>query len=169
MTSTPPGRQKAENSSPSIALRAKRLKEAATKVQGGSQELASRTSIPYTTLRQYIRGETDIPTDKMVQLAEATGVSVAWLATGKGQMEPFEGDEFRALNDDARRVVKLITFYNEKLRLGLNPDQLGAAWFKIVNTIADREAAGLDKWDPAPMIELMEKEKGPAEPPREPE
>jgi transcriptional regulator with XRE-family HTH domain len=159
---------KSENPPIEVTQRGHRLAEAIEHA-GGYAALSERSGVPESTVRQYAKGLMDMPVQRLVALAEAAGVSVAWLATGKGQMEPFEGDEFRALNEDARRVVKLITFYNEKFRLGLNPDQLGAAWFKIVNTIADREAAGLDKWDPAPMIELMEKEKGPAEPSREPE
>ena len=68
----------------SIRERSDRLKEA-VRLAGNAALVAKRIGMPPPTLNNYLGGR-DMKASGMVALAEACGVSVEWLATGRGEM-----------------------------------------------------------------------------------
>jgi hypothetical protein len=68
--------------------RSLRLK-AAVRAAGGNTRVAQRAGIPLGTLNSYLRGR-DMKAGQLIRLAEATGVSLEWLATGAGSMRAGE-------------------------------------------------------------------------------
>lgn len=67
--------------------------EKVAEVVGGKRELSRRTAIPESQLYRYIRGANTPGVDVIVRLAEAGGVSLEWLASGRGVMAaPPAGD-----------------------------------------------------------------------------
>ncbi|MCG8996541.1 helix-turn-helix transcriptional regulator [Laribacter hongkongensis] len=52
---------------------------------GGPTETSRRTGVTLATLTRWKKGEADPSRTNLVRLAEASGVSVAWLATGEGR------------------------------------------------------------------------------------
>lgn len=68
------------------ASAADRLKFA-VRAAGGSKVVADRSGVPLTTLGTYTRGG-EMKLSNLRQLADATGVTVEWLATGRGPMRP---------------------------------------------------------------------------------
>ena len=67
-------------------IRSERLR-AAIRRAGGNAAVAARSGIPKTTLDGYLRGG-EMKLSNVVSLAQATGVRLAWLATGEGPMRP---------------------------------------------------------------------------------
>lgn len=65
-----------------ISKRADRLKEA-VRLGGGAVVVARKIGMPIPTLNNYLAGR-DMKASAMVLLAEGAGVSLDWLATGKG-------------------------------------------------------------------------------------
>ncbi|GAB0119453.1 helix-turn-helix domain-containing protein [Acidisoma sp. 7E03] len=66
-----------------IKLRRNRLRKAVSNA-GGHKAIADRSGIPGRTLSDYLSSR-DMPTSALVALAEACGVTVDWLATGRGE------------------------------------------------------------------------------------
>ncbi|NBJ36590.1 helix-turn-helix domain-containing protein [Serratia fonticola] len=52
------------------------------------RSFARKVGIPYSTFYKYQQGATQPTLDNLILLANAAGVSVEWLATGKGGSEP---------------------------------------------------------------------------------
>ena len=71
-------------SNPELGSRADRLRRA-VKLAGGNLAVARQAGVPLGTLNKYIAGR-ELPADNLVALADACGVSVEWLATGRGEM-----------------------------------------------------------------------------------
>ncbi|MFP4131300.1 MAG: helix-turn-helix domain-containing protein [Thiohalospira sp.] len=65
-----------------------RISEAAETV-GGKKKLAAATGISESHIYRYISGASEPTASRLVRIAQATGFSVAWLATGEG--EPHAG------------------------------------------------------------------------------
>jgi phage repressor protein C with HTH and peptisase S24 domain len=63
-----------------------RLREA-VRSAGGTKAVASISRIPLTTLQGYLSGG-EMKLTNVLALAKATGVSVEWLATGRGSRQP---------------------------------------------------------------------------------
>ncbi len=63
---------------------AERLR-AAIKLAGGATQVAARSRIPYRSLRHHLSGR-DMKRPVLVALADACGVSIEWLAAGRGDM-----------------------------------------------------------------------------------
>ena len=63
---------------------AQRLKQAVEST-GGPSSVSRRSGIPLATLRTYLNGR-DVRLGALVALADACGVTVEWLATGRGPM-----------------------------------------------------------------------------------
>lgn len=78
LTVRPPNRQPAE--------RANRLREA-VHAAGGNQAVSQRSGVPLGTLNNYVAGR-DMKATALIALAEATNVTLDWLATGRGPMRP---------------------------------------------------------------------------------
>ena len=62
-----------------------RVAEAA-RLAGGVVTLATRTGLTRQVIGKYMRGESDPSRERLVALADAAGVSVEWLAAGRGPM-----------------------------------------------------------------------------------
>ena len=73
-----------------IIDRSERLKEA-LKFAGGAAAVARKIGMPMPTLNNYIAGR-DMKASAIVALADGCGVSVEWLATGRGDMSPGRQD-----------------------------------------------------------------------------
>lgn len=56
------------------------------KLAGSGQELANRAQISRRVIGKYLAGESDPSRERLIAMAEAVGVSVEWLATGRGAM-----------------------------------------------------------------------------------
>ena len=69
-------------------LRSQRLKQAID-AAGWNKAVAARAGVPLSTLNAYLAGR-DMPAGNLVALADACGVTVEWLATGRGPMRPGE-------------------------------------------------------------------------------
>ena len=69
-----------------IIDRAERLKEA-LRDAGGAAAVARKIGMPMPTLNNYIAGR-DMKASAVVALADGCGVSVEWLATGRGDIAP---------------------------------------------------------------------------------
>lgn len=69
-----------------------RIREAADLI-GGQLELSRRTGISATSINNYVLGTSDPSRTRLVAIANATGVSAGWLATGEGPMRPEEAHE----------------------------------------------------------------------------
>lgn len=65
---------------------ARRLKDA-IRVAGTVQAIADRSGVPKGTINRYLTGG-EMKAGSLVALADATGVSVEWLATGRGPRQP---------------------------------------------------------------------------------
>ncbi|MQP64740.1 helix-turn-helix domain-containing protein [Niveispirillum sp. SYP-B3756] len=70
----------------SAALRLYDSKNAAAKIAGVSPDQLTR----------YERGASTPPFDVVIRLAAGVGVSLQWLATGEGEMQPHKGDTAQA-------------------------------------------------------------------------
>lgn len=55
---------------------------------GNIEKMAEVASFPRRTLDNYLAGRSEPSVSGLVQLAAAAGVSLEWLATGKGEMRP---------------------------------------------------------------------------------
>lgn len=69
-----------------------RIREAANLI-GGQLELSRRTGISATSINNYVLGTSDPSRTRLVAIANATGVSAGWLATGEGPMRLEEAQE----------------------------------------------------------------------------
>jgi transcriptional regulator with XRE-family HTH domain len=66
--------------------RAARLRQAVKK-GGGNNRVSARSGVPLRTLGNYLKGR-DIQSEALVALADACGVSIEWLATGRDAAAP---------------------------------------------------------------------------------
>jgi len=60
--------------------------EYVTELCGGPSEVARRVGVSNTTLQRWRNGEVDLSTSNLIKLADVAGVTVEWLATGRGSM-----------------------------------------------------------------------------------
>lgn len=98
----PDGLPPAEDADAEIASRADRLRQA-VKNAGGATSVARQLGMPIQTLNNYLAAR-DMKASAMISLAEHTGVSIEWLATGRGPMHTssflassfFDGDLMKA-------------------------------------------------------------------------
>ena len=82
-----------------------RIKVAAAKV-GGLNKLAALIDIPRRTLGDKLAGRTELEVSLLVRIAEATGASVEWLATGNAKVAP-PGDS-DAMADAMATMLKVV-------------------------------------------------------------
>lgn len=66
------------------------------KMAGSGDALSAITGIPRRTLENYLSGESEPKITRVVEIADAVGVYVEWLATGRGPMRKIAED---ALDD----------------------------------------------------------------------
>jgi hypothetical protein len=80
-------REKTDGSIDAVLVeRAERLKDAVRRA-GGTAVVVRATNMPTPTLNNYLSGR-DMKVSALVTLADATNVSVEWLATGRGDRAP---------------------------------------------------------------------------------
>lgn len=80
-----------------VIKRSERLKDAVRRA-GGSAAIVRKTDMPVATLNNYLGGR-DMKVSALVMLADATNVSIEWLATGRGPSaasQPLQSDLFEA-------------------------------------------------------------------------
>jgi len=69
-----------------IVERAARLRQAVG-AAGGNKAVSARSGVPIGTLNNYLGGR-DMKASALIALADATGVTLDWLAAGRGPMRP---------------------------------------------------------------------------------
>lgn len=70
---------------------------------GGIPQLADKTGLSHTVIHKYKNGLSDPSRARLIQLANAAGVSVEWLATG-GTVQGIENKQLSVTSDD---LIKL--------------------------------------------------------------
>ena len=75
-----------QTTNPEAVRRAERLKEA-VKLAGGNLAVATKASVPLSTLNSYLSGR-EMKLSTAVPIAAACNVRLDWLATGDGPMTP---------------------------------------------------------------------------------
>ncbi|HCF58081.1 MAG TPA: hypothetical protein DFS52_08825 [Myxococcales bacterium] len=73
----------------------------AARVAGGAQALAERVGVSRRMIGEYMAGRSDPSRERLVKIADASGVSLEWLAAGRGSMLPGGEQEVRALSINA--------------------------------------------------------------------
>jgi len=118
-----------------------RLRQCA-ELAGSGDALSQKTAIPRRTLETYLTGESEPKASRLVAIAAAAGVSVDWLATGRGERGlgavPALDAEF-----NARIVESVVTVYKE-CGAAISPRDLGRVVAEIHNEIA---LAGLQSFE----------------------
>lgn len=64
----------------------------AAKRAGGGNDLSQKTGIPRSTLETYMTGQSEPQVSRLIEIAKASDVNVAWLATGDGPKTTDESD-----------------------------------------------------------------------------
>ena len=78
------------------------------------KELAARTGLSLKTIENYVKKESSIPSaDKAVIIAQALGVTVEYLVTGK---EIRQAGELYKLNYDVQTITQLVGQLNDEKR-----------------------------------------------------
>ena len=62
-----------------------RIAEAA-RLAGGAQSLADKAGLSRRVVGKYLAGKSDPSRERLVRIADAAGVSIEWLASGRGPM-----------------------------------------------------------------------------------
>lgn len=96
-----------ESDDPAVLERAERLKEA-LKYAGGNAAVARRIGMQIGTLNNYVAGR-DMKAAALVALADGCGVSVEWLATGRGTMHGTKGLGFPGFDT---AMAEPVNFYS---------------------------------------------------------
>ena len=76
------------------------------------QELHDKTGIPYSSLSQYHSGHTAPKSDRIYMLAQAIGVTPAWLCGFDVPMTEDEEQEKFYIDDEARQIAEFL-YHNE--------------------------------------------------------
>ena len=69
--------------------------------RGDVPQLAAKTGVSVTTVRQWVRGEAVPGLDNLLATANALGVSVGWLSTGEGE----KASEFPSIRVDPSKAA----------------------------------------------------------------
>ncbi len=96
-----------ESDDPAVVDRAERLKEA-LRHGGGNAAVARRIGMQIGTLNNYVAGR-DMKASALSALADGCGVSIEWLATGRGTMLGTKGLGFPGFDG---AMTEPINFFN---------------------------------------------------------
>lgn len=113
---------------------------------GGKRALAQRSGISEAQLYRYLNGETVVPSDRLVAIAEAVTVDSHWLLKGDGPMEPPARPEVRPpfnpalLQGVVREFESLLLEYEVKY----TPDQRAKA-VAVMYEVARLEGMAVDR------------------------
>lgn len=72
---------------------------------GSGDALAQKAAIPRRTLETYMAGDAEPKTTRLVAIARAANVNIAWLAAGEGPMRKGEGVAVAPLDHELMRIV----------------------------------------------------------------
>lgn len=125
-----------------------RLKEALGGA-GGSKVVAEKSGVPLSTIGGYTRGG-EMKLSNLRQLADATGVTVEWLATGRGPMRP--GEPPAAPPPEPAKPQETAPPAPLPLFQTVNMDRLGAAYAAARTLLAQR---GHHQPDPVHLVRIM--------------
>lgn len=92
---------------------ATRIESIANSIDGGKRELANLSGVEEGQLYRYLRGENVPSIYAIVRIADAVGVSVEWLATGRGNSKPIEDQDATFEAEFAR-----VPIYNVSISAG---------------------------------------------------
>ena len=127
---------------------AERLKEAVAGA-GGLKAVAEKSGVPISTLGGYTRGG-EMKLSNLRQLADATGVTVEWLATGRGPMRP--GEAPPGQQPEAEKPQETAPPGPLYLFPNANMDRLAAAYAAARGLLAQR---GIHTPDPLDLVRIM--------------
>jgi transcriptional regulator with XRE-family HTH domain len=140
---------------------AERLRQCA-KLAGSGDELARKTAIPRRTLEHYLAGEREPKVSKLVAIAEVAGVSVEWLASGKGPRHS-SGAPLDRIGVNAKVLVLLndsldaVREVAEELGLRLTEDQVALLGVNLCAAELEEQQRGRPGLKPAQVIQLIKK------------
>nr|CRH07268.1 Putative phage repressor [Candidatus Magnetococcus massalia] len=83
---------------------AERMRQCASRA-GSGDALARLSGIPRRTIETYLTGQSEPKTSRLVAIAEAAGVSVAWLASGTGGPDPAPPAESESMEEGEYTLV----------------------------------------------------------------
>lgn len=86
----------------------KRIDEIIKKA-GGQKTISEKTGIPLKSISNYCLGISPPKLEPLIQIAEATGVSLDWIATGKGEPNKTEPAVTAALDMEALEAAIALT------------------------------------------------------------
>ncbi|MDD3553245.1 MAG: helix-turn-helix transcriptional regulator [Deltaproteobacteria bacterium] len=73
---------------------------------------ARRCGLPEATIRSYLNGKKPVY-DKLVRIADAAGVSIDWLATGRGSMRPHTHPRTQPIDDIEEKILIMLNDMDE--------------------------------------------------------
>lgn len=82
---------------------------------GGLEALAARSGVPCHSLHDYARGDAEPARARLVALARASGVNVAWLAAGEGPWAPVVPITLLKDEDFSWRALRLAELLAQEL------------------------------------------------------
>lgn len=82
------------------------------KFNGNTSEFARNIGIAITSLNRWLIGEADPSRSNLIKTAEASGVSLEWLATGKEQPKAMTENHFEKVKDFSEELVTMVDSYS---------------------------------------------------------
>lgn len=147
-----------------------RLKEA-MKTAGipSNNQLAKDTELSEATIRKYLKGETFPTLDRLALLADACGCSLAWLASGDGDIEcdAKNKDETLVHNDESKvsEVENILSYltYEQKVKFLRVIYTKGIAAILSLDDAFDAQFLALPDSEKERLMALHEAKKGASE------
>lgn len=104
-------------------------------IVGNAAKLADAAGISRPTMGDYLSGKSDPSRQRLIRIAQAAGVSLAWLATGKGPEGPDDYEQavrediwhnYNTLSDKTVRetVAALVEYLGARILEG-SPEEIG--------------------------------------------
>jgi len=121
---------------------------------GGKKKLAAKAHVSESHLYRYISGESEPTASRLVALARAADVSIAWLATGEGEAFPAAQTATAAVDLDRLEEVVAKTRAKFKERgINLTP-QSEAKVIRMIYEFYTRQGVPMDEASLENVIEL---------------
>ena len=112
------------------------------KIAGSRSALAAKTGIAARTLENYSHGRNDPKAAACVAIARATGVSIEWLLTGKGDpsVEAEEGD---------RKIVYNIAYFlaRSSKAVKADPEEFADSFLSLYDYCREKQQSGSETFD----------------------
>lgn len=122
-----------------------RLKYAAEKV-GGLDALAKATAVKRTTMFNYASDTTEPKISTLVDISNATGVTVQWLATGEGETSKKIEIEVKGTSIEVVRKFawNIAATFWETLPRKTKPDEVADQFVETLDYLLSREQVNED-------------------------